>query len=229
MFGLPVPGNLGKATIDLGDKQVTVQFNPSSYSFGLNATLSNSGNNIQFNEVKRDDFTVELLFDTFEEQKDVRDAKGFKDLRESINAVESTPTGKVPKKVTFVWGPKGSENNGIIYEGYISSIKQNFTLFKSDGTPLRCKMTITIKNHIEKSQAEKDQGKSNSRIVTTIRQGERLDLLSNRTLHNPFLWREIVKENPEIIDNPRTYPLQTHLGKTLIIPDYYNTAEGKNG
>ena len=216
-------GGAGKASIVLGSgKPIPVQFNPETYTLSTSATLVKGAEKPQFTELKREDFTIELLFDSYETKADVRQLPGFQEILKTIKPDIPTPSDAVPTECTFIWGPED------VYKGIIISIKQNFTLFHRDGTPLRCKMTVTIKNKIDTKQSEIDKGKNKCRKVRTIQQGERLDLLASRTLHNPYLWRELVNENPEIITNPRNYPLEEHLGKKLIIPDYYDAVGEKS-
>jgi len=216
-------GSGGKATISIGGgAAIPVQFNPETYTLSTSATLVKEAGKPQFTELKREDFTIELLFDSYEKKTDVRKLPGFQEILKTIKPDTLTPGNAVPTECTFVWGTKD------VYKGIIVSIKQNFTLFMGNGIPLRCKMTVTIKNKIDKKQSEKDKGKDKCRKVRTIQQGERLDLLASRTLHDPYLWRELVNENPEIITNPRNYPLDEHLGKDLIIPDYYDAMGEKN-
>ena len=220
-------GGDGKAKISIeGGEPIELQYNPESYSITDkvstgNSTKENKDPNIQFTEVTRDDFTVELLFDSFETKLDVRSSTSLGKIVKLIQPTQPTQNQAVPKECVFIWA-------GDVFKGLVTSIKQNFTLFDSKGIPLRAKLSLTFQYKNSTKETEEKKGKNQCRKVRTVQEGERLDLIAHRSLHNPYLWRELVKENPEIITNPRTYPNEEHVGKNLVIPDYYDAMGEKN-
>ena len=51
----------------------------------------------------------------------------------------------------------------------------------------------------------------------TVKSGDRLDLIADKALMDVSLWRKIADENN--ILNPREFPKDDDIGRTLIIPD----------
>ena len=211
---------------------VPVQFNPNSYSFSQSAVAakpeknSTGDNLIQFTGSKREDFTLELFFDSYESGLDVRLNPSFLAVKNLMIPSALVPLGSKPARVIFTWDALGTEDNGIIFEGYAIKLDQKFTLFLGDGTPVRATVSLTLKSAPKFTDILKFKGKNGCRKVRTVQEGERLDLLAHRTLFDPALWRELVNENSELITNPRNYPAQVHVGKTVVIPDYYDTERG---
>lgn len=125
---------------------IPVQFNPAS----LKLTLSNNTEGGQNTGRSQRQFTgnssTELAFDLVFDTADEDDGSGNpRSVREKTAAVEqfvlSQGTGKgrkSPPRVKFHWGK-------LIVKGVITSIAIDFDLFAQDGTPLRAKMGISIK------------------------------------------------------------------------------------
>lgn len=205
---------------------IPVQFNPNSYKFSQRATNKKDkcdpSKEPQFTGIDRDDFTLELFFDSYEAGLDVRLNPSYIAIKAAMHPGMPGAKKMKQKRVAFAWDALGTESNGVIFEGYITKLEQKFTLFLGDGTPVRAVVTITIRDSPYITKKLKDLGYFGCRKVRTIQEGERLDLLANRTLFDPTLWREIVNENPELIDNPRSYPRKDLAGETVMIPDYYD-------
>ena len=161
-----------------------------------------------FNKVNLEDFTVKLIFDTYDDKTDVR-----KQTNEIGKLVMPTVEGQKKKKppiCLFVWG-------NFTYKGVIYKLSQKFTLFLSDGTPVRAELNVTFKAVVTPQEYAKNMGMEACRKAWTVKSGDRLDLIANETLKDPALWRKIAKENN--IDNPLSFPKDIDIGKILIIPD----------
>jgi hypothetical protein len=141
---------LTKLSNDSKDREegepIPVQFNPAS----LKLTLSNNTEGGQNTGRSQRQFTgnssTELAFDLVFDTADEDDGSGNpRSVREKTAAVEqfvlSQGSGKgrkSPPRVKFHWGK-------LIVKGVITSISIDFDLFAQDGTPLRAKMGISIK------------------------------------------------------------------------------------
>jgi hypothetical protein len=192
---------------DTGDV-INVMFNPSDYTVSTTAKLSTETSNPFFNEVTLDDFTVRLIFDTYEDKSDVR-----KLTNRIGKLVMPTVEGKEKKKppiCLFIWG-------NFTYKGIIYKITQKFTLFLSDGTPVRAELNVTFKALVTPKEYEKNMGIEACRKVWTVKSGDRLDLIASNALKDPALWRRIAEENN--IDNPLAFPKDSDIGRIIIIPD----------
>jgi hypothetical protein len=205
---------LEKAKIKVEGKNeaINVMFNPNEYSISHTASLQTEPetdtSNPSFNGLTLDDFEVVLMFDTYEKKSDVRKLTG-EIQKLAMPTIEGTKRKK-PPVCLFVWG-------SFTYKGIIYKIKQEFTLFLSDGTPVRAKLTVTFKSVMTPEEYAKNMGIEACRKVWAVKSGDRLDLIANKALKNPALWRRIAEENS--IDSPLAFPKDSDIGRILIIPD----------
>lgn len=205
---------LEKAKIKVEGKNeaISVMFNPKEYSVSHTASLQTEPDtdtsNPSFNGLTLDDFVVVLIFDTYEKKSDVRKLTG-EIQKLAMPTVEGTKRKK-PPVCLFVWG-------SFTYKGIIYKITQKFTLFLSDGTPVRAELTVTFKSVMTPEEYAKNMGIEACRKVWTVKSGDRLDLIANKALKNPALWRRIAEENN--IDSPLAFPKDSDIGRILVIPD----------
>ena len=200
-------------------KEIPVMFNPTEYKNAMSATWTDNDCDMpQFDGSKIDDFSVTLLFDTYELGEDVReDSSGSEKKRYGTNllaklAIPSVALtdGKRPPIILFSWGQ-------FNYKGVISKIDQNFTIFLSTGIPARAKVTITMKAVMDRKEMLKLKGAEACRKIHIIKSGERLDIIAAQKMNNAELWPMIAKLNN--ISDPMAFPTPDMIGKQLIIPD----------
>jgi len=156
--------------------------------------------------------SMDLTFDTYEEKKDVRTytdsitgwesetkkAKGLMDIDSDLHA---------PPVCLFIWG-------GFIFPCLIERATKRYTMFLSDGTPVRASLNVTLKEYKEfETQVKEISLQSADRTKTRqVKQGDSLWFISAKEYGNPALWRHIAEANG--IDNPRVLKP----GMELIIP-----------
>jgi hypothetical protein len=190
------------------DKKIEVMFNPTEYSFSVESRTGANGSKQQFNEAEIGDFTVPLLFDTYEKQTDVRK------LTEEISGLllPKKPGKSVgqPQTCLFVWG-------GFKYKGKITKVVQKFTMFLSSGIPVRATIEVTFKADMTPAEYSELNGKEQCRKLWVVKAGDRLDLIAYKALNDPSLWGLIARENN--IENPLNFPDEKDFGRQLIIPD----------
>src|SRR5882672_2555208 len=131
---------------------VAVQFNPTT----LRLQLSNQveGGNSRGAQVRQfigsssTQLTLDLIFDT----ADKGTTNAPRSVREKTALVElfvlPRAEGKkkqAPPKVRFIWGH-------LVIDGVVDSVSIDFDLFAADGTPLRAKLGLTIKEQNSKYQ-----------------------------------------------------------------------------
>lgn len=192
---------------DTGDI-IEVMFNPSEYTVSTVAELGKDKPTTFFNKVALDDFTVKLIFDTYEKKSDVRELTNR--IGKLIMPTAEGAERKKPPVCLFVWG-------NFTYKGIVYKVIQKFTLFLSDGTPVRAELTVTLKALVTPKEYAKNMGIEACRKVWTVKSGDRLDLIANKALKDPALWRRIAEENK--IDNPLAFPKDSDIGRIIIIPD----------
>jgi hypothetical protein len=110
---------------------IPVQFNPEKYSKSWDLTWQEVGRTLQWTKTTAGDFTLTVKFDAYEEGKDV--TRMTKKVRDMLDP----STGRKPMGCLFQWGK-------VVYKGVVKSIKEDYTLFLADGTPVRSELTLTL-------------------------------------------------------------------------------------
>jgi phage protein U len=179
------------------EKKFTLPFNPQEYSETISNSfkkdnlvgLKNAVN--QFTSTKEGDLTLNLLFDTTNEGKDVREELKF--LRD-ISRIDKEL--HIPPPCQFIWGKQ------IIFHGVISEYSAKFTYFYNDGTPARANVTLKLKRYKSMKEVERENEFYSSDItrVHQLKEGESLFSLAHNHYQDPTLWRKIAKDND--IDDP---------------------------
>jgi nucleoid-associated protein YgaU len=195
--------------------EIEVMFNPSEYSVVSIAQLDDKNKkDITFKSVNIEDFTVKLIFDTYEKHKDNESGKDVRKVTEKITRImmpfKEGKKGKRPPVCLFSWGK-------FAYKGIISKIDQKFILFLPDGTPVREELTVIFKSVMTAEEYAKNMGIEACRKVWTVKSGDRLDLIADSELKDASLWRRIADENQ--IDDPLKFPMDDDIGRRIIIPD----------
>jgi hypothetical protein len=126
--------------ITADDKTIPIHFNPSEYSITVNADTSESGH-ITLDGKKNETLTMKLVFDTYMTEGSWEGSiiTEREDVRSYTEPIAQLAAGPVQNKsvVTFVWG-------SLKFVGVVNSVVQNFTMFMSDGKPVRAALTVTM-------------------------------------------------------------------------------------
>jgi hypothetical protein len=118
----------------LAGAAITVQFNPSAYSMQWTLGWSEAGQSLQWTRTVPEDLVLTLQYDSYEERTDVRGKTRY--FRERLDPGMSR-TGEAVGCL-FQWGK-------TTYKGVVRSLKEDFSLFLADGTPVRSVITLTLK------------------------------------------------------------------------------------
>ena len=201
--------SLEKATItnlETGDR-IQVMFNPEEgYSLDSGNTFAEIGipglktPPIQYVRGNGRTLRMELFFDTQEALIDVRTRTG--QITSLLNQNLET---QAPPILLFSWG-------GFNFKSVLESVEQRFTIFLSDGTPVRANLTVSFKEY-EAVEIEIRQGLFvGPPTIRNIVEGETVSQIAGTFLGDPTAWREIAELNN--IDNP----LKLTPGSQLILP-----------
>jgi len=118
----------------IAGSEIAVQFNPATYSSQWNMTWNEIGQSLQWTKTVAGDLVLTLNYDSYEEGVDVRDkTKLFKERLDPGQSKGGQAVGCL-----FQWGK-------ITYKGVVASLKEDFSLFLADGTPVRSVLTLTLK------------------------------------------------------------------------------------
>ncbi len=148
---------LVKATLqDISDPKkpepVEVQFNPQTLKLGLASRVE--GGDSKGRQVRQwigktsTTLSFDLHFDTADEGTtdspvSVRSKTAM--VEKYVLPMKEVTEKQATPKVRFTWGE-------LVFEGIIESLSVDFDLFAADGTPLRAKMSVTIKEQDAKYQ-----------------------------------------------------------------------------
>lgn len=216
-----LPGNGDGKSVKDADSAIDVCFNPKEYSLdksvGWDAEKAFSdAPNPEFKQPSPMSLSVTLQFDTYEERVSVRD-KWVRQI-EALTMMKKQLTSKAtaqekkdnrPPTILFVWGR-------FVYKGVVESLSQKYTMFLSDGTPVRAECALKIRNVLDvqldtgtDNQFNKSAGATQTHVVV---KGDRLDLIAASCLGDSGRWPEIAAYND--IDDPGSLVV----GSTLTMP-----------
>jgi len=203
--------NDGAQSTDV-DSYIEVCFNPKEYSLEKSVEWDaekafTDAPTPEFKAPKPMTLSVTLQFDTYEERSNVRDKWVRKiekltlmtgDLpKDGTKASKPDKQKFRPPTILFVWGR-------FVFKGVVESLSQKYTMFLSDGTPVRAECALKIRNvldkHVDKGTSQ-DFGAANSDGVPyKVGQHDRLDLIAAQQLGDAGRWQEIAAMNQDIVD-----------------------------
>jgi hypothetical protein len=198
-----------KATIQPeGQGMIQVLFNPNTYTVeksnqiaeaaipGLEAPI------LQYVHGNTRTLTMELFFDTYEEQQDVTE---YTD--DIYCLLEIDPETHVPPICDISWGT-------FSFRGVLDRCSGQFKLFFPDGTPARATLNVTFKEYIDVDVLVRQNPTQSAdhRKTRLVRAGDRLPVIAWEEYGDAAKWRPIAEANA--IDDP----INLEVGQRLIIP-----------
>lgn len=189
---------LEKAFIQLASgRQIPVLFNPTQYSLEKSNQIAEIGIPglsspiLQYVYGNNRTLTMDLFFDTYEQQTDVRDYTN--QIYGLLRIEEET---HVPPICTFTW-------SDFSFRSVVQRVSGRFTLFLADGTPVRATLSVTFKEFIEVDVLVRGEPTASvDRTKTYIaKRGDTLSSIAAAEYGDPARWRPIAKANN--IENPR--------------------------
>jgi hypothetical protein len=193
------------------DDEIEVLFNPKEYIIekktpwkeheiqGLDSPA------VEFTLGERKRLSMELFFDTSEDKSDVREYTDKIEELMLVNADEHRPP-----LLLFSWG-------NLKFKCVLEDLVQRFTMFKTDGTPLRAILKVMFKEYSTSASQFKEKPRNSSDHTKRIlmREGESLSSISAREYRDPTKWRVIAMAND--VENP----LGVEPGTVLKLPPLY--------
>jgi nucleoid-associated protein YgaU len=154
--------------------------------------------------------TLQLFFDVTEGGADGQTT----DVRTETNKIVALTRierkqGK-PPVCEVTWGKAAPQNMDFPFVGVVTSLTQNFVLFRANGEPVRANLTVVFTEFIDpvKNRQETDPD------LTTylVKRGDTLSTIAAKLYRDPTQWRAIAWANA--IDDPR----HLQIGVRLTIP-----------
>lgn len=198
--------------------QITVQYNPASLSFekpvhtaditipGLDSPLK------QFVRGGAETASVELWFDTTEHGTGAG-ATSVTTLTDAFyGLVKIDPRTHAAPVCSFLWGEKfpgdqlpdryGNQRR-TEFRCVVTSVKQDFSFFSPQGTPLRAVLTLKLEEYValDRQIQQLNLQSSDHTRSHVLEDGESLALVSWQLLHDARAWRHLATANA--IDDPR--------------------------
>ena len=181
------------------DEKVDCMFNPKELSLKKTNSWTEEpvkeGDvpTLEFSGGKPIDLKMQLFFDTYYEKGE--------DVRKHTNKVwkllDVSKDKKRPPRCQFTWGTY------LSFKAVVTSISQTFTLFLSNGTPVRSTLDVSFKQSVD----EKKQPRQNPTTISKpgyrtrrVRQGETLDWIAFEEYGDPNRWRFLADVNK--LDDP---------------------------
>jgi Contractile injection system tube protein/LysM domain len=198
------------------DKFVRVMFNPQQYTIDKSNQFANmaipgrQSPIMQFIKGESETLTVELFFDTYTNtytQNPGEDVRNY--TRPIIGLLDIDSETHAPPVCTFAWGDKGPEKD-LYFTGVIEKATTTFTMFHSNGNPVRAKINLTFRQFQSNENKKLHSADKTKRI--TIVSGDSLWLLASKEYGDPAKWRSIADANN--IDDP----LSLESGTEIIVP-----------
>lgn len=207
---------------DKNAKVVDCLFNPTEYSFSKSNTWNQdeaSGQDLpiaHFQGGGATTMSVSLLFDTYALARGGGDPSDVRDYTEKVfKLMKVDPSLKDPKTnksrppiVSFRWG------NTWSFKAVITSISQRFSLFTSDGTPVRATLSVSFQQVQQEGTYPKQNPTSGGEVekVHLVGPGETIDAIAFRQYGDSAKWPLIADFNH--LDNP----MKLAPGQKLAIP-----------
>jgi nucleoid-associated protein YgaU len=197
-----------KIIVERTKREFEVLFNPEEYSlnrdnnFASHSVPGLSSPLLQFAHGNLQTLEMELLFDTYERQGDVRDV-----TKELLKLMDIDPELHAPPVLVVQWA-------SLQFRCVMSRANQKFLLFLPDGRPVRARINVTFQEYVDPSLEPLQVGRMTADFtkVHVVKQGETIDRIAAERYDNPLIWRVIAVANR--LDDPRA--LKT--GQELVVP-----------
>jgi LysM repeat protein len=197
-----------KITVEATGEVFLVMFNPEEYTlnkdnnFAAQAVPGLSGPILQFVHGNMRTLEMELFFDTYEAQTDVR-----QQTNNIVNLLNINSELHAPPVLRVAWA-------SLQFRCVLARASQKYILFLPDGTPVRAKLTVSFSEYIDPNQEAKQINRQTANFtkIHIVQLGETLSDIAGRLYKNAQVWRPIAIVNN--VENPR----QLQAGQELQIP-----------
>lgn len=181
-----------------GGRRIEALFNPTQYNLDQGNQIAEIGVPglgspiLQYVRGNARTLSMELFFDTYERQADVR---RHTDAIYGLLAID--PETHAPPICLVVWGD-------FSLRCVLERVGGRFTMFLTDGTPVRATLNVTFKEYVDVAvEVRRTPLQSADHTKRrTARLGDTLSGIAGVEYGDPSRWRYIAEANNQ--DNPRT-------------------------
>lgn len=208
-----------KAYLETEDgSRISFLFNPQqlsysrSVSWGEQKSPFEDAPQLTFDRGQSGSINFDLIMDTTDTGGDVS-----VHTNALMNLMRVDDSKRRPPWVRLGWGRLSS------FKSVVTSVSVSFTYFASDGTPLRARVGVALKQFEDETVHPLQNPTSGTRRrerLHQVRPGETLDRIAYQAYGDATQWRAIAKRNA-IQD-----PLQLRPGMSLVLPEREAAARG---
>jgi nucleoid-associated protein YgaU len=165
---------------------------------------------LQFTGADPSTLSIDLFFDTYDtEQLEKKSVRHHTDKLHHLTTVEKHGDKHRPPVCRISWGQQA-----VFFQGVLTQLETQFTMFMEDGTPVRATNRCTFKQWRSNVSDLQHQDLLSSDVakVWRVQQGQTLAEIAAREYGDPRQWRAIAEANA--IDDP----LALAPGQQLVLP-----------
>jgi nucleoid-associated protein YgaU len=188
------------------DESIEVMYNPEEYRLEQGNNFAEVGipglaaPPIQYVRGRARSLSMDLFFDTYEANEDVRAHTG-----RVVRLLEKSPRTHAPPGLLFNMGR-------FTFNCVLVDAAQRYTMFRPDGTPVRATISTRFQEYV-RIELEVRRGLFvGPPTLHNVAGGETLAALAGQYLGDPTRWREIAEANAI------TNPLAVAAGTALVVP-----------
>ncbi len=186
------------------------QFNPTEMQFQKQAQIAEiaipglDSPLLQFVRLQNEKITLELFFDTTDTGMD-ENGKSVTLLTDPFyELLKIDSHTHAPPRVVFGWGsafPGGgitqAEQQRHAFNCIVDSCTQHFTLFSPNGTPLRAKLSVGLREYktLEQQVAQLNLNSADVSKAYVVQTGDTLPKIAYEAYSDPTAWRVIADAN----------------------------------
>jgi hypothetical protein len=213
------------------DTWFEASYNPTEYTLSKTAQFAEhaipglDSPILQFVRGQAETLTLDLFFDTSDSGMGEHAAAVTEKTDKFYRLVKMSGASHAPPICRFSWGERGFAGSELYgdwagqrrTDGFtcvVESLRQRFTLFSSEGVPLRAVLTVSMKEYksVEQQLSELNLQSADQTHAHTVRQGETLSDIATAAYGDPREWRTIA------VTNAIADPLAVPPGSILTVP-----------
>lgn len=177
-----------------------IMINPETYShtYGISYTdrkaLGSNAQSSDFNQMSKEKLSFKIVLDStgVVPLSDANKGKDVKQMIKDLKNIVYDYQGKIhqPYFVELLWGV-------LIFKGRLVNVTADYTLFRSDGTPLRANVSLSFIGYISEEIAAAQANKSSPDMthIVTIKEGDTLVELCRRIYGKSKYYLKVAEHN----------------------------------
>ena len=203
--------------VDAGGNSLEFRFNPKEYSTTKTTTWNRPTNKgakhstkPEFGGVQPQTIQLELFFDDWEGKGDL--SSDVETLLGWLKPTDKSIDTKKPQPQLLHF--EGGNTTALAnFKGYLKSVTAKYTMFRSDGKPVRATVSIALEEFPEDpAKTNPTSGSPMARRARVVGAGDTLHSVAYAEYDDPALWRGLAVFNG--IDDP----LRVRPGTRLLVP-----------